>query len=253
MKKKSHLLHLLYQKNTLILGIIGLVLIVLSFLFKGHIEKEEFIAQILAETGGLFLVVGVLHWMFDYNMREEMLRDISYNVLSNERIRQCGIIDCYDNSLELKDHLEHWKKAEHLIIGAHYAEGFFSNYVEIFQNRCQHQRQTTVLLSNPEGSGIKYLKEIDPEVPNVAERVQRITKLLTEPPYGCPKNMHIYLHPVVLRYLFVASDQCIWFIPMLNSKGRSPIPTLQIRADSSLYNIFYQDIQRLIEQSELNS
>ncbi len=250
MNKKNYLLHVLYQKNTLILVTTGLVFILLSFAFKGHLEKE-FFAQIIAEVGGLFLVVGVLHWMFEYNMREEMLREISRNVLGNERIHQSGIIDCYDSSRELKHHLEDWKKAEQLMIGAHYTESFFSNYSEIFETRCKHQRSTTVLLSDPDGLGIQYLKNSDPEIPNVKERVDRIIKLLTGPPYGCSKNMHIFLHPVILRYLFIASEDCIWFIPMLNSKGRSAIPTLQIRAGSELYRIFYEDIERLKAQSKL--
>ncbi len=247
-------LKLIYQSNILILAVLGLGLIAVSFYLNNE-EKEmkHLIGTILGETGGLFLVVGILHLMFEYRMREEMLHEISHTVLSNERIRQNGIVDCYDNSLELghsPEHLEQWKKAEQLIIGAHYSEAFFMNHSEIFEERCKHQRLTTVLLSDPDNFGCDYLKKIDPEVPNIDERVQRVIKLLTEKPNGCKDNMQIFLHPVVLRYLFIKTEHCIWFVPMLNSKGRSHVPVIQLRKKSALFEIFNADIQRLLEQSK---
>lgn len=246
-------LKLIYQSNILILALLGISLITVSLYLGGKDEMGHLIVTILAETGGLILVVGILHLMFEYRMREEMLHEISHTVLSNERIRQNGIVDCYDNSLDLgrfPEHLEQWKKAEHLTIGAHYSEGFFMNYSEIFEERCKHQRLTTVLLSDPHNLGCEYLKKIDPEVPNIEERVQRVIKLLTEEPNGCKNNMQVFLHPVVLRYLFISTEHCIWFVPMLNSKGRSHVPVIQLRKNSPLFNIFNDDIQRLLEQSK---
>jgi len=256
MKKTSHLI---YQNGALILAVVGLLFIVVAFalsrLFAGTagVNLLELAITSLANIGGLILIVGILQWMFDQQMREEMIHEISRIVLSNERIRQNGITDCYQNSLNfdnhLSEHLEQWKKAERLIIGAHYAEAFFSNYISLFEERCKAECSTVVLISNPDSLGIKYLKDSDPEVPNVEERVQRIIRLLTSPPHGCTTQMHIYLHPVVLRYLFIATEDSIWFVPMLNSKGRSQVPAIQIRHDSPLYTIFYDDIQRLIQQA----
>jgi len=255
MKKTSHWM---YQNGALILAVAGLTLVLLASIinqvFAGATGLNVFglVINSLTNIGELLFIGGVLQWMFDHRMREEMLREISYNVLGSSHIRDQGIIDCSENSQKLghqPEQIEHWKKAEKLFIGAHYTERFFSDYIQVFEERCKAGRTTTILISDPKGSGVEYLHKIDPEVPNVEEIINRITRLLTSPPHGCTTHMHIYLHPVVLRYLFLATEDSIWFVPMLNSKGRSQVPAIQIRHDSPLYTIFYDDIQRLIQQA----
>jgi len=140
-----------------------------------------------------------------------------------------------------------------LIIGAHYTDEFFSNptNLSMFEERCKTGRATTVLISDPNGFGVEYLHKIDTQVPNVKEIINRIIRLLTLPPYGCTTQMKIHLHPVVLRYLFLATEKSIWIVPMLNSKGIAAVPAIEICHDSPLYETFIGDIQRLIEQSQI--
>lgn len=250
----------LYQNGALILAVIGLVLIVGAFiaaqLFDSKISLLRLLIDSLSNIGELFLIAGVLQWMFDHRMREEMIKEIVSQVSGSTRIHDLGIMDCYENSRDLghqSEQVEEWKKAEKLIIGAHYTEAFFTNYIKVFEERCKAGRTTTILISDPNSLGIKYLNNIDTEVPNVEEIISRIIRLLTSPPHGCTTQMQIYLHPVVLRYLFLATEKSIWVVPMLNSKGRSPVPAIEIRHDSPLYKTFFEDIERLMQQSILHS
>ncbi|MEZ5673251.1 MAG: hypothetical protein R3E08_13080, partial [Thiotrichaceae bacterium] len=155
MKKTSHLI---YQNRLLFLALLGIGLIVLAFiinrLFAGSagVNLLELLINTLTNIGGLILTVGVLQWMFDREAREEMIREISHNVLGSSHIYDKGISDCYDNSKELghkPEHVELWKKAEKLIIGAYYTEAFFSDYIKVFEERCKAGRTTTVLISDP--------------------------------------------------------------------------------------------------------
>lgn len=250
----------IYQNGLLTLAMVGLILLILAFaiskFFGGNLDALELIVGSLTNIGGLLLIGGTLQWMFDHRMREEMTREIVNRVLGSTHIHDLGISDCYENSRDLghqKEQVEEWKKAEKLIIGAHYTDKFFSDYIHVFEERCKAGRTTTILISDPKKAGVEYLHKIDTEVPNVEEIINRIIRLLTSPPHGCTTQMHIYLHPVVLRYLFLATEKSIWIVPMLNSKGRSTVPAIEIRHDSPLYKTFFGDIERLIEQSVRHS
>jgi hypothetical protein len=54
----------------------------------------------------------------------------------------------------------------------------------------------------------------------------------------------------VLRYCFIATEDYIWVNLFFNSKGASPIPAFVVKANSPLYQLYWEDIQRLREQSE---
>ncbi|MEK7991901.1 MAG: hypothetical protein VSS52_012900, partial [Thiotrichaceae bacterium] len=242
-------LKLLVNFKASILAIIGIVLIFIAFYFSRDMNLQELLVTSIANIGALILVVGILQWLFDHQMREQMIREISNVVLGNTHIYDKGIIDCDDDSQNVtEDDTKQWTKAENLIIVAHYPEAFFSRYCKLFESRCQTGKSTTLLLSQPDGHGITYLKNIDPEVPNVEERVQRIIAQMTR--MKAKSSVEIRLHSVVLHYLLIVTEQTIWVTPMLNSKGMSKVPVLKIRNNSPLYEIFYEDAQRLIEQSE---
>ncbi len=244
-------LKLLVKYKSLVLATVGIVLIFTAFYLNRDMSLQELLVTSIANVGALILVVGILQWLFDHQMREEMIREISNTVLGNTHIHDKGIVDCDDNSLNVKEEdLEHWTKAENLIIAAHYPEAFFARYSKLFETRCQTEKSTTVLLSKHDGQGITYLKNSDPEVPNVEERVQCIIALLTKSFSQSPTTIDIRLHSVVLHYLIIATEQAIWVTPMLNSKGRSHVPVLKVRHNSPLYEIFNADVQRLIAQSE---
>lgn len=243
-------LKLLVNFKALVLAIIGIVLIFIAFYFGRDMSLQELAVTSIANIGALILVVGILQWLFDHQMREEMVREISNTVLGNTHIYDKGIIDCNDDSQHVtEDDIKQWTTADNLIIAAHYPEAFFARYSKLFETRCQTGKPTTLLLSKPDGHGITYLKNIDPEVPNVAERVQRIIAQMTK--MSSQSSVDIRLHSVVLHNLLIVTEQAIWVTPMLNSKGMSKVPVLKIRHNSPLYEIFYEDAQRLIAQSEM--
>jgi len=258
MNSKKTTSYRLYQNGALTLAVIGLVLIVGAFiaaqLFDSKISLLRLVTDSLSNIGELFLIAGVLQWMFDHRMREEMIREIVSQVSGSTHIHDLGIVDCYKDSRKLghqPEQIEEWKKSEKLIIGAHYTDDFFSNptNLSMFEERCKTGRATMVLISDPNGFGVEYLHKIDKELPNVEEKVNRIIRLLTSLPHNCTTHMEIRLHSYVLRYLFLATEKSIWIVPMLNSKGHASVPAIQICHDSPLYTIFYEDIQRLIQQA----
>lgn len=244
-------LKLLVKYKALLLATVGLLMILIAIGLNRDMNLQELLVSSIANVGALILVVGILQWLFDHQMREEMIREISNTVLGNTHIYDKGIIDCDDDSQNVtEEDIKQWTNADNLIIVAHYPEAFFSRYCKLFDSRCQAQKQTTVLLSKHDSHGITYLKNIDSEVPNVEERVQRIIALLNKSFSQSPTVLDIRLHSVVLHYLIIATEQMMWVTPMLNSKGVSKVPVLKIRHNSPLYEIFDADVRRLVEQSE---
>ena len=250
----SKITKLYFQNKTLWLVAGGLACIVLALLATQYHFLPHLLIELLSHVGGLLAVVGVLHWLFEHGMREEMFHDISRTVLANERIRQSGLRDCYTDSSMIDKSPEeqaHWKKADKLIIGAHYAEYFFREEIGVFQVRCEKERKTTILLLKPNGIGAHYLKELDSEVPDISERVERIKKLLHDSPHLPDGKAHItiLLHEPVLRYSFIATEENIWVNFFTNSKGMTPVPAIKVAANSPLYQIFMGDIERLMASS----
>src|SRR5260370_4643174 len=87
---------------TLALAVCGLVLILAAQTFHQEWLKIQ-LDMILAEVGTLLLVVGILHWLFDYGLRKEMLREISGAVTGSTRLHNSGLDNGLKNSRRLDD------------------------------------------------------------------------------------------------------------------------------------------------------
>lgn len=234
---------------------LGLLLIVIS-LFIHHTPLTEILPKLLGEVGALFAVVGVLHWMYEHGLRQAMLKDFAQLAQLHLQTQQAGIVHYYNdsNQIDMTEATELGVKSKLFIVGVHYYEFFFQQQMDLFKQRCEAQQETIILLLDPEAAGVNYLTALDANVvqTEIAMKVNRIKRQLTDPKQiGSHSDyLKFYLHPGILRYSFIATDDYIWFSLFANSKGATNLPAFKIQADSSLYLFLKADIQRLVSQSK---
>lgn len=249
----------LHKIKTYQLALIGLALLMVALFFDHQTIDIHLVFKLVGEVGALLLIVGVLHFLFEHNLRQAMLKDLLHTIVAGKRIVDNGIVDFHERSQqinELEENMTNWKEAKILIVGVHYDDSFIKQQVEVFQHRCQQAKQTKVILLNPDSLGANYLRHINLKPgeppPDVVPHVAIITRFLTHFDTACQNDQYIqfYLHNCVLRYCFIATEDFIWINLFLNSKGASKIPAFKVKAKSPIYNLFWGDIQRLKEQSK---
>jgi len=239
---------LLVRYKTVLLAVFGFILLFVSLIF-GHKGDDliHLIIKLMGEIGGLFMTVSVLHALFEQDVKEEMLKEISENVLSNENLRRSGICDFQEDASHIDDiSRKHLEKTNKLIMGANYAESFYKRKLPILEERSKNNRQTTILLLKADSSAARYLNENGE--PHVKEKVDNTLQLLKQ--RNTDNLLTILQYSVLLRYSFIATDECLWFTFFTNTGNASGVPALKITADSSLYNVFMKDIETLIKQSD---
>lgn len=242
---------LLVRHKTLLLAAFGLILLSISLIF-GHKGDDliHLIIKLTGEVGGLLMTVSVLHALFEQDVKEEMLKEISENVLSNENLRRSGICDFQEETSHIDDiSRKHFEKTNKLIIGANYAESFYKRKLPILAERSKNGRQTTILLLKADSSAAHYLNENGE--PHVKEKVDNILQLLKQ--RNADNLLIIRQYSVLLRYSFIATDEYMWVTFFTNTGCAKTVPSLKITADSPLYNIYMQDIEELIKKSEIFS
>ena len=234
---------LISQNIRLILGFVGVLFIAASGTFQLTILKVQ-IDHLVAEVGALLLVLGVLHFMFELRLREEMLKEVSSAVLGNERLHETGLADCLLNSKDVKD-LEHWEAATTLTLGLQYSPRFVEDFHWIIGKRAAAKKRTTILLMDENSPAARYLKESNTGVADVQGGVSRIRQLISESAKGETDCITIKTHDRVLRYSFIHTEESIWIKFYTNSNTRMTVPALKMRAGTPLYNFFNADIEHL--------
>jgi len=239
---------LLVRYKTVLLAAFGFVLLFVSLIF-GHKGDDliHLLIKLTGEIGGLFMTVSVLHALFEQDVKEEMLKEISENVLSNENLRRSGICDFQENSEHIDDiSRKHLEKTNTLIIGANYAESFYKRKLPILAERCKNGRQTTILLLKGNSSASEYLEK------NGGVHInEKIDNMLTILKNNNKNNLLIIKqYSIILRYSFIATDEYLWLTFFTNTGIARGVPALKVTADSPLYNVFMKDIEVLIQQSD---
>ncbi|MGH9822157.1 MAG: hypothetical protein ACREDR_02700 [Blastocatellia bacterium] len=240
---------LLYRNRRYLLMLLGVTLIAVGNSISFEVWKIR-IDHLVSEIGALFLVVGTLHWMFEYGLRREMLKDISDAVLGNEKIGQSGLIDIQIDSKEVRE-IDHWKRSKSLVIGMHYSDRFFEDHQDVIDQRCMNQLDTTLILIDPTSKAADYLKVSASGTSSIESSLEKVNTLITE---SVKKNLHrvkVFEHQRVLRYTFIYTEEAVWVKLFTNSKGRAHVPALKIQAGSPLFEFFKADIGRLTEQARL--
>jgi hypothetical protein len=231
----------------LVLGVLGFILIGASHTFHFEWLKIQ-LDRLVAEVGALILVVGILHWLFDFGLREEMLREVAGTVVGSTLLHESGLDSCSMNARLVNDSV-HWSQAANLTIGLQYSPKFFKDFHEVLRERCRRGIPTTVTVLCADGIAARYLQESKTGNPAVKESVSEIVALFCEIDTGPKKCIHLVVHDRVLRYSFIQTDEYIWIKFFTNSPDRATVPALKIRAGTPLFAFFAGDIKRLLEHS----
>lgn len=235
---------------TLVLAMIGLVLLVAAQTFQHEWLKVQ-LDRIVAEVGALILVVGILHWLFELGLRQEMLREISGAVIGSTLLHENGLDSCTMNSRQVDDSA-HWSQSANLTIGLQYSPRFFKDFHHVLRARCTRGLSTTVTVLRPEGTAAQYLQGAMAGNPAVKESVTEIAALLGDIDTRKKKCTRLVLHDRVLRYSFIKTDEYMWIKFFTNSAGRANVPALKVRGGSPLFQFFSEDIARLLDGSREN-
>lgn len=233
--------------STIVLIVGGVALIAVANLFHSEVGKLR-LDHLVAEVGALLLVVGSLHWLFEFGLRAEMLREVSKAVVGDTRLHDSGLENCEINSKQVNDRA-HWSRAATLDLGIQYSPSFFKEFHDVLKARCVAGLPTTVTVLSPTGAAAKYLQDSRTGLAKVAEGVRDIREILAEIDVGPTKHIHLLTHDRVLRYSYIGTNEFIWVKFFTNSSGRAIVPAISIRAGTPLFEFFRADIGRLREQS----
>ena len=108
--------------------------------------------RLLAEVGALFLLVGVLHFLFEMRIRKEMLKEVADSVLGNTHLHDSGLTDWKSDSKAVNES-DHWKHSPILRIGVQYSPKFADDFYDVLKLRCEASLETTFLVLAPDGKG----------------------------------------------------------------------------------------------------
>lgn len=240
----------IHQKIVLILTVMGLLLITIASSFHLEVYKVK-IDHVMAEVGALFLIVGTLHWLFERNLRKEMLKDIATTALGSARIHDSGIVDCLLNAKDVSE-ISLWKASNTLVIGIHYSTRFLEQIHEILKQRCNNLKETQICVVKPTSMAAEYLEKSQTGIGGISTSIDRIKFLIK----ACDTNVdkiQILYHERVLRYSFIYTEQFIWIKFFPNSKERTIVPAIKLQSGTPLFTFFESDIKRFIKEAELLS
>lgn len=237
------MLKLLSQNIKLILGFAGIGLIALSTTFHVAFLKVE-IDRLLAEVGALLLLLGVLHFTFEFRLRREMLREVAGAVLGNERLYSSGLADCLADSTRVEDK-QHWEATNSLTVGLQYSPRFVEDFHAVIARRAAVKKRTKILVLGENSAAARYLKESKTGSADIAGGVARIHQIVQDTAKAHADYVTIKTHDRVLRYSFIRTDESIWIKFYTNSSARVTVPALKVRAGTLLYHFFDADIKRL--------
>jgi hypothetical protein len=236
-----------YVITTMVLPLLGFVLIGIAQTFRFEWQKVQ-LDRLVAETGALFLIVGVLHWLFELGLREEMIREVAATTVGSTLLHDSGLEGCHINSRKMDESI-HWERSPTLIVGRQYSVSFFKDHFEVLKRRCAQGLPTTITVLSAEGAAARYLEDSKTGNPDIKESVQEIGDLVEEMDGGKKKVVRLLFHDRVLRYSFLRSNESIWITFFTNSPERAMVPAFKIRAGTPLFDFFAEDIDRLLEHS----
>jgi hypothetical protein len=228
------------------LFVVGSVLIGVSNTFHHEWLKVQ-LDRLIAEVGALILVVGILHWAFEYGLRKAMLSEVASTVVGSAHLHESGLDSCNMNARHV-DESAHWSQSANLTIGYQYSPSFFKEIHEVLRQRCRRGLPTTVSILRANGAAARYLHDSTTGNPAIEQSVAEIVALLSEINAGT-KGCTLLFHDRVLRYSFIQTDEHIWIKFYANSAARATVPAFKVRADTPLFSFFSGDIKRLLEDS----
>lgn len=231
---------------SLTLFVIGTILIGVANTFHYEWMKIQ-VDRLTAEIGALILVVGMLHWFFEFRLRKEMLREVATTAVGSTHVHECGLETCSLNARDVNERT-HWSQSTNLTIGYQYSPSSFKDFHDVFRERVQRRLPTTIMILRADGAAARYLHDSITGNPTVRQSVSEIVALFREiDPNG--NRCRILYHDRVLRYSFIQTDEQVWIKFYANSPERTTVPAFKFRAGTPLFEFFADDIKRLLEHS----
>ncbi|WP_257313531.1 hypothetical protein [Geothrix fuzhouensis] len=246
---EKHIIKLLESRARIILILLGFCLIALGNSFHFEVFNVK-IPEIIAHTGALFMIVGMLHWLFDSAVRHHIQEEIFSTVMGSTKVFSCGIMNATSNSKDI-NHRDAFRNSNHLVIGEHYSDRLFDDYSDDFCHRHQNGKTTHAIVIDPNKNAAQFLISSIPGHSNLSEAIDKIKLCLFHRDLK-PKEkklIKIFHHNRILRYSFVKTDNQIWIRMFTNSSGRANVPGFCVKAGTPLFDFFTNDIDRLIEES----
>jgi hypothetical protein len=201
--------------------------------------------RLVAEVGSLILIVGMLHWFYEFGLRRQMLREVAYTAVGTTHLHECGVDACNMNARNV-DESAHWARCQHLTIGYQYSASFLKAFHEVLRERCKRGLPTTIAILRAGGAAARYLHDSTTGNPAVKKSIDEIVALLKEiDPDG--NGCKLLFHDRVLRYSFIQTDEHVWIKFYANSSARTTVPALKMRSGTPLFGFIAGDIERLLE------
>jgi hypothetical protein len=152
------------------LFVFGAVLIGAANTFQRQWLKVP-LDRLMAEVGALVLVVGMLHWFFEFGLRKEMLREVAYTAVGTAHLHECGLDSCNMNARQV-DESAHWSQSANLTIGYQYSPRFFKDFHEVLRERCRRGFPTTIAILPAEGAAAHFSKSARSGAPPVVSTLR---------------------------------------------------------------------------------
>lgn len=230
---------------SLSLAAIGLSLILIAATFDCEILKIN-ADGLMADTGALLLIIGVLQWAFDNGVRKSFFREIRSEIVGSTHISESGICDYFEDSKSVNFD-DHFLTSSKLTIGVNYSAKLIDNSIELLARRTSEKKKTKILFVNESSEAAKFLN-IDYKKSDIQSSIDKIKEIAKQ---HDSTGKYITLLPVdtILRYSFVQFDSRIWVVIGTNGLGRRAVPGFFVRAGTSWYDHFSRDIELLCERT----
>jgi hypothetical protein len=221
----------------------GLVLILIANTFDATVLKVD-LASVMANTGALLLIVGVLQWLFDTSVRQTFFREIRSEIIDYRGVAESGICEYHPNSKDV-DFRELFLTSSNVIVGVNYSSKLIDHSIEILGDRTRSKKKTVIICVQA-GTPAETFLEADFGNPGIDGRIQKIIQVAREhDPSG--EFVRIVRVPTILRYSFIQFDHRIWVIPGTSGRGRRAVPGFFVRHGTSWFDHFGHDIEKLLE------
>lgn len=131
------------------LAIAGLAGIIVGSAFQCTILNVD-IDALISNTGALFLVIAVLQWSFDRNVRESFFTNIHREIVGSSNVQESGICNFFCDSKDV-DFTEDFLTSTKLVIGTNYSPKLIDNCIGLLQERSAAGKETTIIRMAPDG------------------------------------------------------------------------------------------------------
>ena len=228
---------------TLLIVILGMALVIFGAkappLVEWGIDWNTFSTNL-----GLYIAVVVsLQWTFDFVTRRNLLEEVTAATVANVNVARSGLADFVENTKSIS-YQSMLANESPLYIGFQYSPRLIDDHIVELRNRAKKGHCTTILLANPTGKSVGYLREVHGEMDHIDANIKKIMKKISDlnQDQNCQSAIKVKFHDSILRYSFALNGQGVWVKMYRNSRGDSIVPGVYVRTGSLMYDYFNSDV-----------